>query len=64
MRTQLEPDYVAGLEAAMADVRARCEAAARDPAAVDADAFHRAKQALDERSMRLHETAIADTLRR
>lgn len=64
VRTQLEPDYVAGLEAAMADVRARCEAAARDPAAVDADAFHRAKQALDERSMRLHETAIADTLRR
>lgn len=64
VRTQLEPGYVEGLEAAMSDVRARCEAAARDPAAVDADAFHRAKQALDERSMRLHETAIADTLRR
>ncbi|MFM1823526.1 MAG: hypothetical protein RI967_1792 [Planctomycetota bacterium] len=64
VRTQLEPDYAAGLESAMADVRARCEAAARDPAAVDADAFHRAKQALDERSMRLHETAITDTLRR
>jgi molecular chaperone HscA len=63
VRGQLEPGYVAALEESMAEVRARCEQAAADPRSVDADAFHRAKQALDERSMRVHETAIAESLR-
>jgi hypothetical protein len=63
VRGQLEPGYVAALEESMAEVRARCEQAAADPRSVDADAFHRAKQALDERSMRVHETAIAQSLR-
>ncbi len=64
VRGELASDYLTSLEAAMALVRARCEAAARDPRSIDADAFHRAKQALDELSMRLHETSIAHTLRR
>jgi molecular chaperone DnaK (HSP70) len=64
VRSALPADYVAELERAMADVRTRCDAAARDPGAVDADAFHRAKQALDVLTMRVHESAIAETLRR
>ena len=64
VRSELASDYISALEHAMMDVRERCEAAARDPRSIDADAFHRAKQALDELSMRLHETSIAHTLRR
>ena len=64
VRTKLDADYVAELERAMAEVRTRCEAAARDPRSVVADDFHRAKQALDVLSMRVHESAIAETLRR
>ncbi len=64
VRTRLDPAYVAELERAMAEVRTRCEAAARDPRSVVADDFHRAKQALDVLSMRVHEAAIAETLRR
>jgi molecular chaperone DnaK (HSP70) len=64
VRTALDPAYVAELERAMADVRARCDAAARDPGSVAPDAFNAAKQALDRLSMKVHETAIADTLRR
>jgi len=33
-----------------------------DPARTDADAFHKAKEALDQLSMRLHETSIARSL--
>ncbi|MFZ4749061.1 MAG: Fe-S protein assembly chaperone HscA [Phycisphaerales bacterium] len=64
VRTTLEPAYVAELEQAMADVRTRCEAAARDPRSVEPNAFNAAKQALDRLSMKVHETAIAETLRR
>jgi hypothetical protein len=64
VRSELASDYISALERAMMDVRERCEAAARDPRSTDADAFHQAKQALDELSMRLHETSIAHTLRR
>ena len=64
VRSALPCDYVEQLERAMHEVRERCELAARDPGSVDADAFHRAKQALDVLSMRVHEAAIADTLRR
>ncbi|MEY3143052.1 MAG: Chaperone protein DnaK [Planctomycetota bacterium] len=63
VRTRLEPGYVAELEDAMAGVRGFCERAVNDPRSVDADAFHRAKQALDVLSMRVHETAIAESLR-
>ena len=64
VRLQLEPAYVAELEAAMTDVRTRCEAAARDPRSVEPDGFHAAKQNLDRLSMRVHEVAIAQSLRR
>ena len=64
VRTALDPAYVAELERAMSDVRERCDAAARDPRSVEPDAFNAAKQALDRLSMKVHETAIADTLRR
>jgi hypothetical protein len=47
----------------MAGVRGLCARAADDPRAVDADAFHRAKQALDVLSMRVHEAAITESLR-
>ena len=63
VRGQLDGAYIAALEGAMAEVRGLCELAASDPRSVDADAFHRAKQALDERSIRVHETAIAQSLR-
>ena len=63
VRLQLEPAYVGELEAAMADVRARCEAAARDPRSVEPNGFHAAKQNLDRLSMRVHEVAIAQSLR-
>ncbi len=63
VRLQLEAAYVGELEAAMADVRARCEAAARDPRSVEPNGFHAAKQNLDRLSMRVHEVAIAQSLR-
>lgn len=63
VRLELDGAYVAELEAAMADVRARCEAAARDPRTVEPNAFHAAKQALDRLSMRVHEVSIAKSLR-
>ncbi|MFZ9881336.1 MAG: Hsp70 family protein, partial [Phycisphaerales bacterium] len=63
VRGELDAAYVAELERAMADVRGRCDAAARDPRTVDADAFYRAKQALDVLSMRVHEVSIARSLR-
>jgi molecular chaperone DnaK (HSP70) len=63
VRMRLDPAYVGELEAAMAGVRGLCARAADDPRAVDADAFHRAKQALDVLSMRVHEAAITESLR-
>ena len=63
VRPQLEPAYVTELEAAMVDVRTRCEAAARDPRSIEPDGFHAAKQNLDRLSMRVHEVAIAQSLR-
>jgi hypothetical protein len=47
----------------MTRLKGFCEAAERDPAATDADAFHKAKETLDRLSMRLHETSIARSLK-
>ena len=55
--------YREELEAAMTRLKGLCEAAERDPARTDADAFHQAKESLDRLSMRLHETSIARSLR-
>jgi len=63
VRLALDGAYIAELEASMAAVRTLCESAARDPRSVDPDAFHAAKQGLDRLSMRVHEVAIAQTLR-
>ena len=63
VRPSLEQAYVEELTRAMDAVRALCERAAADPRTVDADGFHRAKQALDVLSMRVHETSITQTLR-
>jgi molecular chaperone DnaK (HSP70) len=62
-REALDPAYAEELEASMTRLKGFCEAAERDPAATDADAFHKAKEALDQLSMRLHETSIARSLK-
>jgi molecular chaperone DnaK (HSP70) len=53
----------AALEGRLAEVDRFVAAARMDPASVDADAFHRAKEALDQASVRLQEIAIARSLR-
>ena len=63
VRANLDPSYVAELEAAMEGVRGFCRRAADDPKSINADGFHRAKQALDVLSMRAHEISIAQSLR-
>jgi molecular chaperone DnaK (HSP70) len=63
VRGELDAAYVVELEAAMAVVREMCAKAAADPRSVHADGFHRAKQALDVLSMRVHETSITRSLR-
>jgi hypothetical protein len=61
-RAALEAGYLEQLDASMMRLKGFCEAAERNPAATDADAFHKAKEALDQLSMRLHETSIARSL--
>ena len=61
-RPALDAVYTEELEAGMTRLKGFCEAAERDPAACNADAFHQAKEALDRLSMRLHETSIARSL--
>jgi len=63
VRPSLEPGYVDELSKSMDAVRALCDSAAVDPRSVDADGFHRAKQALDVLSMRVHEASITQSLR-
>jgi molecular chaperone DnaK (HSP70) len=62
-RAALEAGYLEQLDASMMRLKGFCEAAERNPAATDADAFHKAKEALDQLSMRLHETSIARSLK-
>lgn len=63
VRRELDPAYAADLDARMAELTQMLDAARREPATADADAIQRARQALDEASMRLHEVAIAGSLR-
>jgi molecular chaperone HscA len=51
------------LDAAAERLRALADRAERDWRAVDPDEFHRAKEALDRASLRLHEIAITSALR-
>lgn len=64
VRGSLEPEYLRRLEARMAEVRSLADAVeARGGEGIDPDAFHRAKEALDRESVRMHEVAIAESLR-
>jgi molecular chaperone DnaK (HSP70) len=63
VRDALDPAYAAEIEAALARLRALCAQAERDPMAADADLLQRTKEQLDRLSVRLHETAIARSLR-
>ncbi|MDX2146356.1 MAG: Hsp70 family protein [Planctomycetota bacterium] len=62
-RSSLEPEYVRSLEAGLGQVGAMIDAASADWRSVDPDAMHKAKDALDRASMKLHETAIREALR-
>ena len=63
VRNNLEPAYLAQLESAIAGLDALNTQARADWRSVDANAFHAAKQKLDELSVRLHEVSIAQSLR-
>lgn len=60
---KLEPDYRADLKEKLAQVRAMVEAAAADWESVDADTFYRAKEGLDQTSIRLQEIGIAESFK-
>ena len=55
--------YRGGLDAKILALQAFIDASKADAAGVDADAFFAAKDALDRESVRLHEIAIAESLR-
>ena len=63
VRGDLDPGYVAELEGDIDAVVSLIDEAGRAPAEVDADAFQKAKERLDHASVRLHEEAIAASLR-
>ena len=63
VRSDLDPAYAADLDGRIASLRNAVEAARRDPVAANADVLAEAKQALDVASVRLHEIAIARSLR-
>jgi len=56
-------DYRDDLERQIATLQAFIDAGQRDPTAVDANGFQRAKESLDQASIRLHEVSIAKSLR-
>jgi len=63
VRDELSAEYVAEIEAAVDRLNAFLRQAEMARDSVDAEAFHQAKEALDRASMRLHEVAIARSLR-
>lgn len=60
---KLDAAYAADLRSQIADLRALVERAEQDWRSVDADAFHAAKNRLDQASVRLQEVSIAESLR-
>lgn len=60
---KLAADVRTGLESHVHTLRDFVQRAQADWRAVDADAFHRAKESLDRASMPLHELSIAESLR-
>ncbi|MEC8559083.1 MAG: hypothetical protein VXY94_03300, partial [Planctomycetota bacterium] len=63
VRDRLDAGYLESLASELASLEDLIERAARDPHSVDAAAFQQAKEGLDHRSVRLHEEAIASSLR-
>jgi molecular chaperone DnaK (HSP70) len=59
----LDAEYRAKLQAMIATLQKFVDEARAQPAKVDADEFFQAKDALDKASVRLHEIAIAQSLR-
>lgn len=59
----LDAAYLTELKTQIAKLKAQIAAAESDWRAVDANEFQRSKEALDKLSMRLHEVAIAQSLR-
>ena len=62
-RGSLEPRYSEELDALTSELESFIQRAEADWASVDADAFYKAKQSLDNASVRLQEVAIAASLR-
>lgn len=60
---RLEAEYAAGLRRQIGALQSFITAASSDWRSVDPDAFHAAKEDLDRASIRLHEVAIALSLR-
>lgn len=60
---KLDPAYQRELEAGVAQLRAMIESAERDWQSVDPNAFQKAKEMLDQQSVRMHEVSIAASLR-
>lgn len=63
VRDRLPKDYLGELESELEIVRHFILKAADQPSEVDAALFQKAKESLDEKSMRLHEIAISESLR-
>ncbi len=63
VRDRLEPSLVQEVEAKMSELRGFIALADQDATEVDADAFYRAKDALDRASVPVHEASITASLR-
>jgi molecular chaperone DnaK (HSP70) len=63
VRGELDPEYAAELDAKLRAVRAFVEQASKDVDAVDVDKFSTARDELNRTAMRMHEIAIAQSLR-
>ncbi len=59
---KLPPDYRAELESKVSALRELVSRAEADWRSVDANEFHRAKEALDQASVRMHEVSIKESL--
>lgn len=62
-RDKLEPTYAADLDARIARLQSMVSEAECDWRSVDADAFYKAKNELDQASVRLQEVGIAESLK-
>ena len=63
VRERLSKEYLGELESELSIVRDFISRAASDPSGIDPAEFQAAKESLDEKSMKLHETAISESLR-